>query len=327
MNVRAEAAHPSTGGSRGYSPGMRAQALQLQAAGHGALAVPSRTSIWRWANRPQRLQQQGNAPKANMVGEHAVLLVLYRLAYPKALASEIIQFIATNSVNPVIYSRSDITEAEKLLNLTRKVGATTADQAFLPINILKRQMFWNMAPPYGIFGVHRNTLIDIDEAGIFLKYANRGRGKALVGVEVRQNGVYGHRDKWTLIVAIDTTGVKHYRFEKEPGTTIEIFDQFVGELCNNRIPAAPQRRLMYDNLRSHLNNRIVNTIHASGHTYTQRAPYRPCDGPIEFFFNMLQQELTNRMYQINTEADLRREVRNIAQSLGPFDALFQHCGY
>ena len=327
--ARPEPPPANRGGSRGYGQEFRNQALALVASGDRGSVQASRSSLYRWSLQQQRMAQKGNGPKINMVGEHKLLLVMFRLAYPKAMASEIIQYIATNSVNPHIYSRSDITEAENLLGFSRKVGATTANQALLPINVIKRQMFWNLAPPLGVFGVNRNTLIDIDEAGIMLKFVNRKRGKALVGIEVRQKGIYGHRNKWTLIVAICPTGLLHLRFEKEPGTTTEIFNQFCDQLCNQFIAAAPQRRLIFDNLGSHLANRVVNTIHASGHTYTQRPPYRPCDGPIEFFFNMLQQELTHRMYLINNEADLRQQVRNIAQSLSGngFDALFRKCGY
>ena len=110
-----------------------------------------------------------------------------------------------------------------------------------------------MPPPFGVAGLSRHTLIDIDEAGIQLKYANRKHGKAPIGVEVIQNGLYGHRDKFTLICAIYTT---------------------------------------------------INTIHASGHDFIQRAPYNPRDGPIEYFFNMLPQELTHRMYKIKNDNDL-----------------------
>jgi hypothetical protein len=42
---------------------------------------------------------------------------------------------------------------------------------------------------------------------------------------------------------------------------------------------------------------------------------------------MLPQELTHRMYKMKNDNDLWREVRNIAQSLTGFDALFVHCGY
>jgi hypothetical protein len=165
-------------------------------------------------------------------------------------------------------------------------------------------MFWNMPPPFGVAGLSRHTLIDVDEAGIQLKYANRKHGKAPIGVEVIQNGLYGHRDKFTLICAIDTTGCLHYRFEKEAGTTIEIFNRFVGQVFNIYLSAHPPRRLMYDNLLSHLNPIVINTIHASDHDFIQRAPYNPRDGPIEYFFSMLPQELTHRMYKIKNDNDL-----------------------
>ena len=314
--------HPSRGGSRGYSTDFRALALTLPTGQSGA----SRSSLWRWQQRLNPLVQTGNGPKTILQGEHKFLLTLYRMAYPKAMASEIICFIAMHSVNPVVYSREDITKCEQELGFTRKVGSTTANQAFLRINIIKRNMFWNMAPPLGINGVNRHVLIDIDEAGIFLTHANRKYGKALSGIEVRQNGIYGHRQKYTLIMAISTARVVHVRFEREAGTTIEIFNQFVTQVCN-LIPAQPPRRFLYDNLKSHLNVAIVNTIHAAGHSHNQRAPYMPKDGPIEYAFNMMQQELTNRMHLIHNEQDLRRHVFNIAQGLTGLDALFQHCGY
>ena len=325
--IRPVQPHPSQGGSKGYSPEYRREALQNFANGRGGAVTASRSSLWRWRQRNQALIQQGNAAKTNMQGEHKLLLVMYRLAYPKAMASEIIQFIAMNSINPHIYSRTDIFKCEEALGFTRKVGSTTANQAGLPINIIKRQMFWNLPPPLGIATVNRHHLIDIDEAGIQLKFANRSHGKSLAGIQVRQRGLYGHREKYTLIVAIGTTGVLHLRFEKEAGTTVAIFNQFVDQLCNQYLPPLPPRKLMYDNLKAHLSNLVCNTITASGHTYIQRAPYRPVDGPIEYFFNMLQQELTHRMHLINNEADLRQQIVNIAQGFTGFDGLFQKCGY
>ena len=55
------------------------------------------------------------------------LLVVYRLVYPKAEADEVIAFIAQHSRFPRLYSRSDISIAEKAVGLTRKRGSTTAD--------------------------------------------------------------------------------------------------------------------------------------------------------------------------------------------------------
>ena len=54
-------------------------------------------------------------------------------------------------------------EAE--LGLTRKVGSTTAMQAELPINMMRRQHFWTLPHPFGIRGTPRANLIDFDECG------------------------------------------------------------------------------------------------------------------------------------------------------------------
>jgi hypothetical protein len=59
-----------------------------------------------------------------------------------------------------------------------------------------------------------------------------------------------------------------------------------------------------------------------------RAPYYPCDGPIEYFFNHLQQQLTMEMYNVSAEAELRQAVAQICQRTNDhFDGYFAHCGY
>ena len=87
----------------------------------------------------------------------------------------------------------------------------------LPHNVLRRELFWNLPPPIGVFQVPRNQLIDSDECAIFLSTANRAHGKAYVNVRVGETGVYGCDEKWTLIMAIDSNNFKHIRLRKVPG--------------------------------------------------------------------------------------------------------------
>ena len=54
-------------------------------------------------DRPQT--EAGNAGATNLRGEHQLLLLVYRLTYPKATADEARTFIALHSANPRIYSR------------------------------------------------------------------------------------------------------------------------------------------------------------------------------------------------------------------------------
>ena len=101
------------------------------------------------------------------------------MTYPKANADEIRRYIyETATDNPILFSREDITKAENDLNITTKVGSTTAYQALLPQHVFSRDCFWNLPLPLGIRGVPLDRLKDSDECGIFLQTANRRSGKA-----------------------------------------------------------------------------------------------------------------------------------------------------
>jgi hypothetical protein len=203
------------GGSRGYEPATRICALALQQTGFSHLAVPAVSSINRWArDGTARQPQTGGVVRYTLVGEHLFLLAVCRLLYPKCQADEVACFIAQNSANPIFYSRQQITERERELGLTRKKGSTTAWQALTAYNIKRRQLFWTFAYPIGVFGISRHDLIDIDEAGLWLEKKNPTFGKALSSVRVRAPGVYGHGEKWTLILAINCAGFRYIRFEK-----------------------------------------------------------------------------------------------------------------
>ena len=153
--------------------------------------------------------------------------MVYRLTYPKATADEVRTFIALHSANPRIYSHPDITKRETELGFKPKKGSTTAFQAFTPVNVARRHNFWTMAYPFGVLGTPRGCLIDIDEAGLWLEKKQRAFGKAVHSVRVRAPGVYGHGEKWTLILGVDCAGNKWFRFAKVPGTTTAIFQSFV----------------------------------------------------------------------------------------------------
>ena len=50
----------------------------------------------------------------------------------------------------MIYSPSQVFRGEDSLGLSRVAGSTTADNAYLPINIQKRHMYWNNPYPLGM---------------------------------------------------------------------------------------------------------------------------------------------------------------------------------
>ena len=175
----------------------------------------------------------------------------------------------------------------------------------------------------------------MDECGIWLGKANRTSGKAFRGCRVREPGPYGYGDKWTLVMAIDTTSVVYFTFSKVAGTTLERYNAFLDDTIALKLPSTlppvsgPCRTFIHDNLSAHLHPQCFNTITLGGHRVVARTPYSPMDGPIEYAFNQVGNELNKRLYSIKTEVDLVREVQNILSNLGPFDTctLFQHCGY
>jgi hypothetical protein len=327
--ARQEPPHASLGGSRGYDPVHRQDAIDLAAA--GGTPTPSRWSLARWMqNGLPRLRQTGNAPAANLRGEHQFLLVVFRLVHPKASADEIITFIATHSSNGKRYTRSDISKREMELGLTRKRGSTTALQAYTPRNLLRRHHFRTLAHPYGVLGTSRALLIDSDECGLWFEKNICKYGKAVSNVRVRAPGIYGHGDKWTLIMAVDCAGRRWVRLTKEAGTGVAAFDQFVAAIVASLPSPATggaQRTFMWDNLWAHLNGQVHNTVTSAGHRVLARPAYRPVDGPIEYVFNSLQGNISRRIGEIQDDVSFVRVITDIITNLTGFDAYFVNCGY
>lgn len=155
----------------------------------------SAKSLQRWIlGGCIRKKKAGGPRKTNFVGIEQLLLALIRLAYPRATADQIRTWFAMNSPRRAITRLCDrvtVTRAEQALGLTRKLGSTTAFQAFTPYNMMRRRLFWSRPWPLSRLGIPRADLVDIVEAGAFTKQvANQKRGKAPKNVRVRAPGVY-----------------------------------------------------------------------------------------------------------------------------------------
>ena len=147
---------------------------------------PSDRTIRRWRHqwverghiRPFR--RTGNDRAAVLRGNDLVLLAVYRTIFPKANTAEINAFIGgMNFGRPDqrFYSSTQIKDAEERLGMSMKVGSTTAYQAFRPINLIRREDYWTRNYPFGMANIHRQDIIDLDEAGIFVETADRKYGK------------------------------------------------------------------------------------------------------------------------------------------------------
>jgi hypothetical protein len=122
---------------------------------------------------------------------------------PRAYLYEVAAYIHNrNPANPP-YSRAQIYRAETRLGLSRKVGSTTSDLAYLPANLHKRERYWNSAYPEGIANQSTEDMIDIDKAKFKLGTQNRKRGKVIRERMVNAQGKYKRGEEGTnLIMAI-----------------------------------------------------------------------------------------------------------------------------
>ena len=78
-----------------------------------------------------------------------------------------------------------------------------------------------------------------------------------------------------LIATIGADGMCHIFISRVPGTTTEMFYDYMRGLLA-RIPQnAPRRIFMWDNLRSHFSPQLAHLIYELGHQIVSRPPYRP----------------------------------------------------
>lgn len=70
-------------------------------------------------------------------------------------------------------------------------------------------------------------------------------------------------------------------------------------------------------------------IYQAGHVIIPRPAYYPCDGPIEYIYNLLEVQLKVRCNNIHNGADLIHETNQIIEGIQPVTIrrTFEHCGY
>ena len=118
---------------------------------------------------------------------------------------------------------------------------------------------------------------------------------------------YNHSDKYTLTAAIrgGVAGGCWVDFQLKSGTTVLDTYNFLNTLITNLgdggvAGTVPTHTFICDNLTSHKNPLIALLINNHGHHLLFRAPYNPWDGPIEYFSNYVQLELSLMMYRIDS---------------------------
>ena len=217
------AQHPSLGNGYAYSHDFRLFSQYLRQnnwhthpiirAAQDLYLFPSPQTVRNHHNRLitlghlRRFEKQGNNRATVLRGIDLYNLAFWRTVWPKSTHAELNALLfnaqlSRGAINPRFFSPSQLCKAEDRLGLSRKRGSTTAYQAMLPRNLIRRYVYWNSDYPAGIRNIPRRDWIDLDEAGIFVETANRKTGKAYIGIRVREEGPYNHSEKWNLTMAI-----------------------------------------------------------------------------------------------------------------------------
>lgn len=295
---------------------------------------PSLRSVRRWIRQRQTrgtfksYKGTGNRRATVLRGWHQVLLATYVSCFPKANAFEKIAFV--HSATGIMYDQSQITRAEQRMGLSRKKASTTARQAFAPHNVARRFAYWHLPYPVGIADIPMQSMIDIDESKLILEMVNRKHGKCLLERRCRETGLYGHGEGRLFLAAIAANGERWSDLSDRNGTDTAHFFTFIQSILTSighAGPGNPQRCFIMDNLNVHKHPTVLAAIHAHGHRVVFRTPYCPFDGPIEYFFNAVENNLRVRCYDIHGIDDLVADVMATMASHVSFQQYFQHVGY
>lgn len=267
-------------------------------------------------------------------GDDLVHLALFRLVRPKAYLAEVKAYIHNRNPNNLPYSDSQIHRAELRLGLFMKVASTTSDCAYLPINLQKRDDYWNEPYPMGIAGEDTRDIIDIDECCLKLEKVNRKYGKVRREKRCTTRGKFKKGEgKMSLLMGVfgddRYDDLFFHQTFTQGGTNTWRFYNFMKDFIDYLEQRFPGRKFLFtmDNLNVHKVKVVTDLIYNAGHRVVYRAPYWSCDGPIEYVFNTLQTRIQMDFGKIDSLDELVDEVNRIVEELGPFTNYFVHVGF
>ena len=305
-----------------------------------AKTFPSKRTINHWIRRLNWLghvrpyRKTGNKrAEREIQNEDLVELSLYCAVLPKAFLYEVRAHLFNR--NPEMgtpYSNSQVHCAEKKLNLTRKAASTTAYKAYLPRNLLLREMYFNSNYPLGIANVRIRDIIDTDEMGLFLESLNRSFGKTPQGERCDDRGAFENcAPKLNVLAGIcgdPDVPMRWIETWTGEGTTVIRYHSFIRRICIELNEHFPGRSFCFtmDNLNSHKNPLVIQEIFEHGHRVVFRAPYWSCDGAIEYVFNTMHTKILSfDLIQTLDELDLC--AQDIFHRIPSFTEYFRHVGF
>ena len=152
----------------------------------------------------------------------------------------------------------------------------------------------------------------------------RLRGRSLRGERLIDKTPHGHWKTSTLIGALDNRGVRCSTIVDGP-VNADVFVAFVEQVLSPKLKRGDI--VVMDNLSSHKNAKIRQSIEARDATLIYLPPYSPDLNPIEMIFSKIKQTL--RGMALRTQNALWNSMQSVLDRVSPSDATncFTHCGY
>ena len=266
-------------------------------------------------------------------------MTIFLLVQPRAKSDHIATFIASRGGTRGL-SRQSISRRTKELKYSRKRASLEAFQAYTPINIMRRELFFTSPPPIGIHGTPLSQAIDIDEAGFTLESCESKYGKSLTCHRVRDTGHYKKGQKrLNLILAVEPRNPllppEIYGSIQNPHKwwvmTSETVNQYIfsnfletllSDIEQNPVAGDHDRVILWDNLSAHHTGIVTATVELRASrpqfkfTIVPRPPYQPKHAPVEYIFCEISSRLSTMVQPNWTILDLRVAIDECLVAVG-----------
>eukprot|EP00536_Pseudo-nitzschia_multiseries_P002417 jgi/Psemu1/5477/gm1.5477_g len=264
--------------------------------------------------RQQQMEMRQNA---------LVSLVVCIIIYPHVQLDEIAMYLYNDGVG--LYSNQLISQRLKELQITNKKPSIKAFKAYSPRNMRREFLFRIRQLPIGVVGIPQKHFINVNEFAMEAKWLNLSNSWAIC-----------FRQKLTVMIAVEPENpelpadvtesiVWPHRWvnvRRVAGTTSDNFASFIGSICTS---IKDHRRVAETNVVDW--RTVMGRVGPARFDILPHLGYQPKYGPIEY---VICQLLNHMKVTVTGELDLNQmeqQILDSAAAIGPFDAMFAHCGY
>eukprot|EP00536_Pseudo-nitzschia_multiseries_P018238 jgi/Psemu1/54711/gm1.54711_g len=257
------------------------------------LLESKRCNLWY---RQQQMERHQN-DRDLLVGPALVSLVVCIIIYPQAQLDEIAMYLYNDGIEGAPNHQQ---EAEH-----------RSFKAHSPANMRMAFLFWNRQLPIGMVGIPRKHFIDVNEFAMEAKWLNWSNSWSICFRRVRTVGKYEKGPKLTVMIAVEPG---------DPELPADDWKLFLDSAMGRREKSSwDYRPIVYETVMGRVGPALFSILPC--------LVYQPKYGLVKY---VICQLLNHMKVTVTGELDLNQmeqQILDSAATIGPFDAMFAHCGY